>query len=103
MCTSLCRQAGLRGASWVINCVDELLNGAVLTGGTTDVTDDQGTALDSPSLRIGALGGGGLFRVVRRPLNPDEQTRAMLPVHPDGLVSGSKRVLVVAQRGQVSP
>lgn len=83
--------------------VDEPLDGAILAGGITDITGDQVTALDSPSLRIGALGGGGLFRVVRAPLNPGEQTWAVLLVHPDGLVSASKRVRVVAEREQLQP
>lgn len=83
--------------------VDEPLDGAILAGGITDLTGDQVTALDSPSLRIGALGGGGLFRVVRAPLNPGEQTWAVLLVHPDGLVSASKRVQVVSERDQPQP
>jgi hypothetical protein len=83
--------------------VDEPLDGAILAGGITDISGDQVTALDSPALRIGALGGGGLFRVVRAPLNPGEQTWAVLLVHPDGLVSASKRVRVVAEREQLQP
>ncbi len=83
--------------------VDEPLDGAILAGGITDLTGDQVSAFDSPTLRIGALGGGGLFRIVRAPLNPGEQTWAVLLVHPDGLVSASKRVRVVAERDQLQP
>jgi hypothetical protein len=83
--------------------VDEPLDGAIVAGGITDISVDQVNALDSPGLRIGALGGGGLFRVVRAPLNPGEQTWAVLLVHPDGLVSASKRVRVVASREELQP
>ncbi|MEO1003197.1 MAG: hypothetical protein AAFX65_08815 [Cyanobacteria bacterium J06638_7] len=83
--------------------VDEPLGGSILAGGIVDLTRDQVTAFDSPALRIGALGGGGLFRVVRAPLNPGAQTWAVLLVHPDGLVSASKRVRVVTERDQLLP
>jgi hypothetical protein len=83
--------------------VDDPLDGAILAGGIVDLGEDQVSAFDSPSLRIGALGGGGLFRLVRAPLNPGEQNWAVLLVHPDGLVSASKRVRVVAERDQLTP
>jgi len=82
---------------------DDPLDGAIVAGGIADLREDQLTALDSPSLRLGALGGGGLFRVVQAPLNPGAQTWAVLLVHPDGLVGVSKRVRVVAERDQLRP
>lgn len=82
---------------------DDPLDGAIVAGGIADLRDDQLSALDSPSLRLGALGGGGLFRVVQAPLNPGAQTWAVLLVHPDGLVGVSKRVRVVADRDQLRP
>ncbi|MEX1317076.1 MAG: hypothetical protein AB1Z22_08125 [Synechococcaceae cyanobacterium] len=102
--TLLIPDAVLTGERYDVDViVDEPLDGAILAGGITDLTGDQVTAFDSPSLRIGALGGGGLFRIVRAPLNPGEQTWAVLLVHPDGLVSASKRVRVVAERHQLTP
>lgn len=102
--TVLIPDAVLTGERYDVDVImDEPLDGAILAGGITDITADEVTALDSPALRIGALGGGGLFRVVRAPLNPGEQTWAVLLVHPDGLVSASKRVRVVASREELQP
>ena len=83
--------------------LDEPLEDAILAGGVVELTPEQARTLESPSLRLGALGGGGLFRTVQAPLNPGSQTWAVLLVHPDGLVSVSKRVRVVADKAQLRP
>jgi hypothetical protein len=83
--------------------LDEPLEDAIVAGGLVELTPEQARTLESPSLRLGALGGGGLFRTVQAPLNPGSQTWAVLLVHPDGLVSVSKRVRVVADKGQLRP
>jgi hypothetical protein len=96
--------AVLTGQRYDVDVVfDDPLDGAVVAGGIVDLTEDQLTAFESPSLRIGALGGGGLFRVAQAPLNPGQQTWAVLLVHPDGVVSASKRVRVVSERDQLQP
>jgi hypothetical protein len=66
------------------------------------LTPQQVAALESPDLQLGALGGGGLFKTVQAPLNPGSQTWAVLLVHPDGIVSTTKRVRVVADKSQLS-
>ena len=57
----------------------------------------------SPSMELGALGGGGLFKTVQAPQSPGSQTWAVLLVHPDGIVSATKRVRVVSDRKSLEP
>jgi hypothetical protein len=81
--------------------LDEPLDGAITAGGIVELTAEQVRTLESPNLRLGALGGGGLFRTVQAPLTPGSQTWAVLLVHPEGLLSVSKRVRVVADKAQL--
>jgi hypothetical protein len=82
---------------------EEPLDGAVAAGGIVALTPQQLAALESPDIQLGALGGGGLFKTVQAPLNPGSQTWAVLLVHPDGIVSTTKRVRVVADKSQLNP
>lgn len=83
--------------------VDEPLNGSLLAGGIAPVSDAQVATMESPSLELGALGGGGLFKTVRAPLTPGLQTWALLLVHPRGVITATKRVRVVADRKTLDP
>ncbi len=83
--------------------LDEPLDGAIVAGGIVALSPEQVSALESPLLQLGALGGGGLFRTVQAPFSPGSQTWAVLLVHPQGLVSASKRVRVVADKAQLNP
>ena len=83
--------------------VDEPLNGALVAGGIAAVSPQQVAAMESPPLELGALGGGGLFKTVRAPQTPGSQTWAMLLVHPQGVVSATKRVRVVTDRRALDP
>lgn len=82
---------------------DEPLEGAIAAGGLVALTGQQVNALESPELQLGALGGGGLFKSVQAPFTPGSQTWAILLVHPMGIVSATKRVLVVADKTQLNP
>ena len=82
---------------------DEPLDGAIAAGGLVALTGQQVNALESPELQLGALGGGGLFKSVQAPFTPGSQTWAILLVHPKGIVSATKRVLVVADKAQLNP
>ena len=82
---------------------DEPLEGAIAAGGLVALTGQQVNALESPDLQLGALGGGGLFKSVQAPYTPGSQTWAILLVHPKGIVSATKRVLVVADKTQLDP
>ena len=83
--------------------LDEPLDGAIAAGGLVALTGQQVNALESPELQLGALGGGGLFKSVQAPYTPGSQTWAILLVHPKGIVSATKRVLVVADKAQLNP
>ena len=83
--------------------IDEPLEGAVAAGGLVALTGQQINALESPALQLGALGGGGLFKSVQAPYTPGSQTWAVLLVHPKGIVSATKRVLVVGDKAQLNP
>ena len=96
--------AVLTGQRYDVDVVfEEPLDGAVAAGGIVALTPQQVAALESPDLQLGALGGGGLFKTVQAPLNPGSQTWAVLLVHPDGIVSTTKRVRVVADKSQLTP
>ena len=82
---------------------DEPLEGAIAAGGLVALTGQQVNALESPELQLGALGGGGLFKSVQAPYTPGSQTWAILLVHPKGIVSATKRVLVVSDKAQLNP
>lgn len=83
--------------------VDEPLDGALLAGGIAAVSPAQVAAMESPSVDLGALGGGGLFKTVRAPLTPGLQTWALLLVHPRGVITATKRVRVVSDRKALDP
>lgn len=102
--TVLIPDAVLTGARYDVDVLlDEPLDGAVAAGGIAPVQPLQLNAFASPDLQLGALAGGGLFRTVQAPFSPGSQTWAVLLVHPEGLVSVSKRVRVVADRSELTP
>lgn len=82
--------------------VDEPLNGALMAGGITAITSQQRIGLLSPEIELGALGAGGLFKTVQAPFSPGDQTWAVLLVHPQGVVSATKRVRVVTDKALLS-
>lgn len=96
--------AVLTGQRYDVDVIfDEPLDGAVLAGGIAPLSDQQVSAMASPSLPLGALGGGGVFKTVEAPLAPGSQTWAVLLVHPKGIVTATKRVRVVADQASLTP
>jgi len=83
--------------------VDDPLDGALVAGGIAAISPQQVAAMESPPVELGALGGGGLFKTVRAPQTPGSQTWAVLLVHPQGVVSATKRVRVVSDRRALNP
>ena len=83
--------------------VDQPLGRALLAGGLTPVTAQQVLVQESPDVQLEPLGGGGLFKSVQAPFQPGVQTWAALLVHPDGVITVSKRVQVVDDREQLTP
>ena len=76
--------------------VDEPLGHAVVAGGLLPLTPEQVRDQLRPNLPMAPLGGGGLFKSVQAPQRPGAQTWAVMLVHPDGLVTATKRVRVVS-------
>ncbi|WP_038556787.1 hypothetical protein [Synechococcus sp. KORDI-52] len=87
----------LTGSRYDIDLVvEEPLGKALVAGGLIDLTDAQLTAQFRPNLPLAPLGGGGLFKSVQAPQQPGSQTWAVMLVHPDGVVTATKRVRVVS-------
>jgi hypothetical protein len=96
--------AVLTGQRYDVDVVlDDPLDGAVAAGGIAAITPAQISASQSPDLELAALGGGGVFKTVQAPLQPGSQTWAVLLVHPQGIVSTTKRVRVVADKAALTP
>jgi hypothetical protein len=96
--------AVLTGSRYDVDVVfDEPLDGALAAGGLVSLTPQQWQEQAQPEIQLGPLGGGGLFKSVRAPLAAGSQNWAALLVHPDGIVSVSKRVRVVDDRAQLQP
>ncbi|MCP9930831.1 hypothetical protein KBY82_08545 [Cyanobium sp. AMD-g] len=96
--------AVLTGQRYDVDVIfDDPLDGALSAGGIAAITPQQQATMASPSMELGALGGGGLFKIVQAPLSPGSQTWAVLLVHPDGIVSATKRVRVVSDRKSLEP
>ena len=83
--------------------VDQPLGRALLAGGLIAVTPQQVLTQFSPDIQLEPLGGGGLFKSVQAPFQPGTQTWAALLVHPDGVITVSKRVQVVDDQTQLKP
>ena len=83
--------------------VDQPLGKALLAGGLVAVTPQQVLAQQSPDVQLEPLGGGGLFKSVQAPFQPGIQTWAALLVHPDGVITVSKRVQVVNDQTKLNP
>ena len=83
--------------------VDQPLGKALLAGGLIAVTPQQVLAQQSPDVQLEPLGGGGLFKSVQAPFQPGVQTWAALLVHPDGVITVSKRVQVVDDKSKLNP
>jgi hypothetical protein len=95
--------AVLTGQRYDVDVIfDEPLDGAIAAGGIVALSPQDVATQDTPTLQLGALGGGGLFKTVQAPYTPGEQTWAVLMVHPKGIVSATKRVRVVADRAQLT-
>jgi len=76
--------------------VEKPLGQALVAGGLIDLSDAHLSAQIRPNLPLAPQGGGGLFKSVQAPQQPGSQTWAAMLVHPDGVVTATKRVRVVS-------
>ncbi len=82
---------------------DDPLDGSVAAGAIKAVGARELAALQPPGLQLEALAGGGLFKTVQAPYQPGLQTWGVLLVHPQGIVSATKQVRVVADKAALTP
>ncbi len=78
--------------------MDEPLNDAVIAGGMAELSAETLLHFKSPEMQLGALNGGGLFKTIQAPYKPGSQSWAVMLLHPEGTVSISRMVRVVARR-----
>ena len=76
--------------------VEEPLDQALVAAGLIDLTEQQVVDQLRPNVSLAPMGGGGLFKSVQAPQAPGSQTWALMLVHPDGVVTATKRVRVVS-------
>ena len=78
--------------------VDVILNdpleSGLLAGGILEVSPYQVETMGAPTIQLGTLNAGGLFKRVQAPYTPGGQTWTVMLVHPDGTLIASKRVQV---------
>jgi len=95
--------AVLTGSRYDIDViVDEPLGPFVLAGGLIEVTPEQRQADLRPNLQLEPMGGGGLFKRVQAPQRPGVQNWAAMLVHPDGVITATKRVHVVGSKAEMA-
>ena len=74
--------------------IDDPLADAIVAGGILEVRPLFVDTMRSPTIKLGVLSAGGLFKRVQAPYSPGGQTWAVMLVHPDGALITSKRVRV---------
>jgi len=95
--------AVLTGSRYDIDViVEEPLGPFVLAGGLVEVTSEQRLADLRPNLQLEPMGGGGLFKRVQAPQRPGVQNWAAMLVHPDGVITATKRVHVVGSKAEMA-
>ncbi len=94
----------LTGSRYDVDVVlDQPLGDALLAGGLIGLTPEQVAEQQSPDIQLEPLGGGGLFKSVKAPYQPGSQTWAAMVVHPEGVITITKRVRVVSDKSQLRP
>jgi hypothetical protein len=94
--------AVLTGSRYDVDVVlDEPLGQALVAGGLAPLTARQVQEQQVPTIQLEPMGGGGLFKSVQAPFLPGVQTWAAMLVHPDGVITVTKQVRVVADRREL--
>ncbi len=95
--------AVLTGSRYDVDVVlENPLEDAMVAGGLVYMTKEQYLNNKRPDIVLSPMYGGGLFKSVQAPLEPGEQTWAILLVHPDGIISISKMVRIVDDESELS-
>ena len=87
--------AVLTGQRYDVDVIlDEPLDSGLVAGGILEVSRDEVETMGAPTIQLGTLNAGGLFKRVQAPYSPGGQTWTIMLVHPDGTLIASKRVQV---------
>ena len=87
--------AVLTGQRYDVDVIlDDPLNSGLLAGGILEVSPDEVEIMGAPTIQLGTLNAGGLFKRVQAPYTAGGQTWTVMLVHPDGTLIASKRVQV---------
>ena len=88
--------AVLTGSRYDIDLiVDEPLEQALVAAGLIEITHQSMEGQMRTHVRLAPMGGGGLFKSVQAPQLPGSQTWVVMLVHPDGVVTATRKVRVV--------
>ncbi len=82
--------------------LDNPLGGSMVAGGLVELKQFEREVHLMEDIDLGPLGGGGIYKLVQAPLAPGSQIWGALIVHPDGLISITKRVRVVEDKAYLS-
>ena len=94
--------AVLTGSRYDVDVIfEQPLGPAIVAGGVIPPTPQEVANQERPNLRLEPMGGGGLFKTVQAPQTPGSQFWAAMLVHPDGVVTVTKRVRVVSSKHEL--
>ena len=77
------------------------LGNSIIAGALIAISQEQINNQLSPTIDLAPLGGGGLFKSVKAPSKEGLQSWAAVLAHPEGLLSITKRVRVVALKSDL--
>ena len=87
----------LTGSRYDVDVIfDQPLGHAMVAGGLIALTPAQVSLQSTPDIQLAPMHGGGIFKSVQAPFTPGTQIWAAMLVHPDGLITVTKRVRVVS-------
>ncbi len=94
----------LTGSRYDVDVIfDQPLGDAIVAGGMTSITSKDVENQISPGIELSPVFSGGLFKSVNAPYKPGYQRWAIFLVHPDGLITVSKKVRIVSVSDELSP
>ncbi len=96
--------AVLTGSRYDVDVIfDQPLGHAMVAGGLIALTPAQVSLQSTPDIQLAPMHGGGIFKSVQAPFTPGSQTWAAMLVHPDGVITVTKRVRVVSNEDELIP
>tara|TARA_Y100001968_G_scaffold252079_1_gene237430 strand:- start:159 stop:887 length:729 start_codon:yes stop_codon:yes gene_type:complete len=86
----------LTGSNYDLDIIiNEPLNNDIIAGGLTNISLEQFNELETPVINLSPMGGGGLFKKIKAPMQPGKQVWAAIIIHPKGITTITKLVRIV--------